>query len=106
MQFNSYVRGGIAKPKAAMAHRTVETTEGEPPVTALRQKKVIEYFSIAYSHLIDWLYYIQETEAEDVQTNLHDALTWMSAGMVLQIIEKTDLAKVAFEQEQACYNNL
>jgi hypothetical protein len=30
----------------------------------------------------------------------------MSAGMVLQIIEKTDLAKVAFEQEQACYNNL
>lgn len=68
--------------------------------------RVLEYFSVNYSHTIDWLYYIQETEAENVQTNIWDALTWMAAGMVLQIIERTDLAKAAFEQEQACYKNL
>lgn len=106
MQFNPYVRGGVAKPKIAMAHREAYTNEGDPPTEAFRQKKVIEYFSINYSHTIDYLYYIQETEAENVQTNLRDALTWVAAGMVLQITERVDLAKVAFEQEQMCYKNL
>lgn len=104
MQYNPYVRGGIAKPKAASTHREIEVDiEGTP---TLVQKRVLEYFSVNYSHTIDWLYYIQETEAENVQTNLRDALTWMSAGMVLQIIERGDLAKLAFEQEAACYINL
>lgn len=106
MQFNRYARGGIGKPKAAMAHRPVSVTAGEPPVTTTTQKRVIEYFSVKTSHAIDWLYYIQETEAENIQTNLRHALTWMAAGMILQITERVDLAKVAFEQEQACYKNL
>ncbi len=95
-QFNSFARGGIAKPKAAMAHRTVGGS----------QVRVLEYFSVLSSHAIEYLFYVQETEAENIQSNLRDALTWVSAGMVLQITERVDLAKVAFEQEQACYINL
>ena len=68
--------------------------------------RFIEYYSVNTSHNIDWLYYVPETEAEDVQANLHHALSWGAAGMILQIIERVDLAKVAFEQEQACYKNL
>ncbi len=82
------------------------TTTTTTTTNTSTQARVIEYFSVNYSHTIDWLLYIQETEAENVQVNLRDALTWMSAGMVLQIIERGDLAKLAFEQEAACYINL
>ena len=98
VQKNKWVRGGIAKPKAAFATRTL--TVGE--TTA--QKRVIEYYSVISSHAIEWLYYIQETSAQDLQINLIAPLTWMAAGMILQITERTDLAKFAFEQEQASYN--
>lgn len=104
MQKNQYVRGGIAKPKAAIMHRAITT--GTPPDEITTQKRVLEYYSVNSSHAIDWLYYIQETAPEDIQINLRDALTWMAAGMVLQITERVDLAKIAFEQEQMCYNKL
>jgi hypothetical protein len=104
IQQNKHVRGGIAKPKAAYAHRTIEVTaEGE---TTLVQKRVLEYYSVINSHVISWLYYIQETSAQNLQLNLRDSLTWMAAGMILQITERVDLAKAAFEQEQASYNRL
>jgi len=96
LQRNKYVRGGTAKPVAVFSFRTI-TDE---------HRRVLEYYSVDSSHSIDWLYYIQETDAEDVQSNLVDALTWIAAGMVLQITERVDLAKVAFEQEQLSYQNL
>lgn len=96
IQRNKYIRGGIAKPKAVFSFRTIES----------EHKRVLEYYSVDESHSIDWLYYIQETNAEDLQSNLVDALTWVAAGMVLQITERVDLAKVAFEQEQLSYQNL
>lgn len=95
-QRNKYTRGKTQKPQVALSHRT---SSGD-------SKRVLEYYSVDESHSIDWFYYIQETKAEDVQQNLVDALTWVVAGMVLQITERVDLAKVAFEQEQACYHNL
>ena len=95
-QTNKYTRGGINKPVAAFSHRTISAT----------QKRVLEYFSIVSSHAIDWLYYIQETAAEDLQDNLVDALTWNIAGTVLEITERPDLAKLAFEQELLSYKNL
>lgn len=95
-QANIYTRGGTAKPVVVMSHRTIAT------VTA----RVIEYYSINTSHTIDYLYYIQETAPEDLQINLIDALTWMCAGMVLQITERSDLAKLAFEQVQLSFQNL
>ena len=96
LQVNKYTRGGTVKPVAVLAHREVGGS----------QVRVIEYYSVSSSHAIDYLYYIQETVAENVQSNLIDALTWVIAGMVLQITERVDLAKVAFEQEQLCYQNL
>lgn len=96
IQKNRFVRGGIAKPKAAFSTRTIG---GEI-------KRVLEYYSVVSSHVIEWLYYVQETSAQDIQSNLVDALTWVAAGMILQITERTDLAKAAFEQEQASYNRL
>jgi hypothetical protein len=96
LQKNKYTRGGATKPVVVFSFRTI-TDE---------QKRVLEYYSVDDSHNIDWLYYIQETEAEDLQSNLVDALTWMAAGMILQITERPDLAKIAFEQEQMCYQNL
>lgn len=96
VQRNKYTRGRTQKPVAVFMTKTIG---GE-------QKRVIEYYSVDGSHAIEYLYYIQETKAEDVQSNLVDALTWVVAGMVLQIIEREDLAKLAFAQEQLCYENL
>ena len=81
-----------------------ETELVTPAVYADRQ--VVEYYSVDTAHTIDWLYYIPERSAQDIQSNLVDALTWIAAGMVLQITERTDLARAAFEQETASYNRL
>lgn len=96
LQRNKYTRGGTAKPVAVISKRTVGGL----------QKRVIEYYSINETHNIEWLYYIQETPASELQINLRDALSWVAAGMILQITERLDLAKGAFEQEQLCYLNL
>jgi hypothetical protein len=96
VQKNKYTRGGLCKPVAVFSFRTIED----------EHKRVLEYYSVDSSHTIEWLYYIQETSAQDIQLNLIDALTWVAAGMVLQITERVDLAKVAFEQEQLSYQNL
>jgi hypothetical protein len=96
VQRNKYTRGGLCKPVAVFSFRTIED----------EHKRVLEYYSVDSAHTIEWLYYIQETSAQDMQLNLIDALTWVAAGMVLQITERVDLAKVAFEQEQLSYQNL
>lgn len=95
-QFNPYSKGGTAKPVAAFSFRTISTVH----------TRVIEYYSINTSHNIDYLYYIQETVAENVQSNLIDALTWAVAGMVLQVTERVDLANEAFKRELESYNKL
>jgi len=89
VQRNKYIRGGVAKPVAVFSYRTI-TSE---------QKRVIEYYSVDSSHAIEWFYYIQETNAEDVQSNLVPSLSWTAAGIIFQITERSDLAKLAFEQE-------
>jgi hypothetical protein len=96
VQRNKYTRGGTAKPVAVFSYRTIT---GE-------QKRVIEYYSVDTSHAIDWFYYIQETSAEDVQSNLVPSLSWTAAGIILQITERPDLAKLAFEQEILNFPNI
>ena len=99
VQRNKYTRGGVAKPVAVFSYRTIgdETPE---------QKRVIEYYSIDSSHNIDWFYYIQETAAEDIQSNLVPSLSWTAAGIILQITERPELAKIAFEQEILNFPNI
>jgi hypothetical protein len=96
VQKNKYIRGGTAKPVAVFATNQI----GGFSI------RTIEYYSVSTNHTIEKLLIIQETKAEDVQSNLVDALTWVAAGMVLQITERVDLAKVAFEQEQLSYQKL
>jgi len=96
IQRNKYVRGKTAKPVAVYNLRTI----GGFLI------RVIEYYSVDTNHTIERFFYMPETAAENVQSNLVDALTWFSAGMILQITERVDLAKVAFEQEQLSYQNL
>lgn len=96
VQRNKYTRGGIAKPVAVFSYRTIT---GE-------QKRVIEYYSVDTSHAIDWFYYIQETAAENVQSNLVPSLSWTAAGIILQITERPELAKLAFEQEILNFPNI
>jgi hypothetical protein len=182
MQFNSHVRGGIAKPKAIFNHKNIlntiggiqtvtlssshgggsgyaaganvltvvqaggalgtinvtagvggnitsvnsvnvagtgysvanelETTGGTgincvvnitAIVPAYTMTRILEYFSVLYSHTIDYLFYAQETLAENVQISLWDSLTWVAAAMVLQITERVDLANVAFQRELESY---
>ena len=96
LQHNKYTRGGLAKPVAVLSYKQVagETT------------RVVEYYSVNASHVVEYLYYIPEALAEDLQSNLTDALTWTCAGIILQVTERGDLAKYAFEQANACYQNL
>ena len=96
LQTSKYTRGGTAKPAAFFGFRTISTV----------QKRVIEYYSVNDSHTIDWLYYIQETAAEDLQSSLTPALTYICAGMVLQASERLDLAKACYEQGINSFQNL
>jgi hypothetical protein len=96
LQQNKYTRGGTAKPVAVLGHKK----------TGGSARRVIEYYSVNTSHVIEYFFYIPQTDAEDLQSNLTDALTWTCAGMILQVTERGDLAKYAFEQAGACYQNL
>jgi len=96
LQRNKYVRGGVSKPVAAYNWRVIST------VTT----RVIEYYSIDTNHTIEKFLYVPETLAEEVQSNLVDALTWFCAGMILQIIGMGDAAKMADEQGVLTYNNM
>ena len=96
LQSSKYTRGGIAKPAAFMGFRTISSA----------QERVIEYYSVSSSHEIDWLYYAQETKAQDMPSRLTTSLTWICAGMVLQASERVDLAKIAYENGINAFINL
>ena len=95
LQTNKFTRGGLAKPVIVFSRRTID---GEA-------QRVLEYFSVDSAHDIDWFYYIQDTYAENLQSNLMDSLTWMCASIVLQITERPDLAKLALDQVSISYQN-
>lgn len=86
------------------------------PVTVLNwktisgvNKRIIEYYSVNTSHVIEKLLYIPERTAESfltVNPNLLDALAWQCASKVLQIFEKDGLAKLAQERVTQSYNNI
>lgn len=91
------IRGGIAKPKAFYAWRTINYLN----------KRVIEYYSVKSSHAVDYLYYLHSMLAEDfvVFNPLHyDCLAWMCAAKILQITSQTVLADKAMEQLKLSYN--
>ena len=96
MQRNKYVRGGVSKPVAVYAWRKIGAV----------QKRVIEYYSVDTNHTIESFFYVPETVAEEVQSNLLDALTWFCASMILNIVGMENAAKIAEEQAVLTYNNM
>jgi hypothetical protein len=95
-QHNQWLCGGPSKPVSAFTSRNIS---GEI-------KRVLEYFTVTDSHTVDHFLYIPETLAEDVQSNLTDALEWLCAAKILQITERVDLAQKALEHVQICFNNM
>lgn len=72
-------------------------------------RRTIEYYSISDSHVVDKLFYIPETLAEDfvvANPNLLDSLAWQCAGKIMQITGMVNEAKLAQERVQQSYNNL
>ena len=94
MQKNIYVRGGISKPVAALNFSG--------------SSKTLELYSVPVNDdlSLDYLRYIPERLAEDVQGNLFDALTWLVANKVLQVIGQLDLSKLAYEKTILCFKDM
>jgi hypothetical protein len=92
LQKNKFVRGGLSKPVAVFNWKNTN--------------KVLEYYSVESSHLINHLRYIPETLPENVQGNLFDALTWLIAHKVLQIVGTVELSKLAYERTIMCFKDM
>ena len=92
LQKNKYVRGGISKPVAVF--------------NWLGTTKVLEYYSVQTAHTIAHLRYIPVTLPENVQSNLFDALTWLIAHKVLQIVGTLELSKLAYERTVMCFKDM
>lgn len=104
MQDNPHIRGGIGKPVCRLNQLAI--TEEIEGADVLVSKKVIEYFSVNYTHEIAKFLYIAETAAEDLDDNLYPALTWICAGKILQNLKEFELSTKAFEQAKLCFTNL
>lgn len=103
LQSSDFLRGGIAKPVAALNWRS--TTEGE----ATTMSKVIEYYSVLEDHSIEQLTYVCEMLAEDfVEANpsLYPSLAWMCAGKIMLILGLQANYQEAMGQVKLSYINL
>ena len=81
-------------------------------ITALETaglRRTLEYYSISTSHVVDKLFYIPETTAENfvtVNPNLLDSLAWQCAGKIMQITGMVNESKMAQERVTQSYLNL
>ena len=82
-----------------------------PNVPAVEGKRTLEYYSIPSGvHTLSKFLYIGLVGAEFIQDNLSDALTWLCASKVLQIMgditNQGGYAEKAMEQVKLSYENL
>lgn len=97
LQSSKYTRGGLVKPVCVKTKKLVDAV----------MKDVIEYYSIpSGDHTLTHFSYIPEVVAENVQDNLVEALTWICAWQVMEIVGRHEQASKAFEQIKFSYNNL
>lgn len=75
-------------------------------------KRIVEYYSVADAaiHNIEKFLFIEQVGAEFVQSNLTDAITWLCAGKILQIMgnlnNQANGAEKAMAEIELCYKNL
>lgn len=96
---STVLRGGITKPVAVLTWKSIDGT----------MTRILEYYSVNTSHVVEKLLYIPEQYAEDfiaVNMNLMDSLAWMTASKILQITLQFDAAKIAQERVIQSYTNL
>lgn len=93
-QKSIYVRGGISKPVAVIVN------DGS--------QKGLELYSVGVDDALtlEHLRYIPMTLAENVQSDLFDALTWLIANKVLQVVSLLDLSKLAYEKTVLCFKDM
>lgn len=95
----SLLRGSVNFPVAVMNWKLISQDN----------KRILEYYSVDSSHVIEKLLYIPETVAQDfveVNPNLLDSLAWQCAGKIMQITGMVNEAKMAQERVAQSYNNL
>jgi len=94
LQKNIWTRGGKVKPVVAI---------NQTPT-----KVILEYYSLdtGDTHSITYLRYIPFAEAELVQDNLQDALTWLCAGRIRQAVKDEAGANIAFQNVEMSYANI
>lgn len=102
----------------AFDHPTILTTSGDlsgeitflqANIPAKEGKRTLEYYSDpTKNHVLEKFLYIPLVGAEHVQSNLHDAITWMCASKVLQVWGDSGgaYAEKAMAQIQLCFKNL
>lgn len=101
-------------------HPTILTIEGDltgaitytqTNVPEKEVKRTLEYYSDpTKNHTLEKFSYIQLVGAEHIQSNLHDALTWLCASKVLQIWGESggggSYSEKALQQVELCFKNL
>ena len=92
LQKNKFVRGGISKPVGVL--------------TFTGASKILEYYSVQSSHVVEYLRYIPETLPENLQDNIMDAYTWLVANKVLQIVGSVDLSALAYEKAVLSFKDM
>lgn len=95
-QAYSFLRGGLSTPVAVLNWKSI----------AAVNKRILEYYSVDTSHVIEKLFYIPEQTAEifiAANPNMMPSLAWQCASKVMQIFEKTDLSKMAQERVAQSY---
>ena len=105
----SFTSPWVANLSIDLAGTVVHTQENVP---AVEGKRILEYYSIkdGEAHSITKFMYIGLVGAEHIQSDLTDALTWLCASKVLQIMgditNQGGYAEKALEQVKLSYENL
>jgi hypothetical protein len=82
-----------------------------PNTPAKEAKKVLEYYSDpTMVHTLEKFMYIANVGAEHIQSDLHDALTWLCASKILQVWGQfsgnASYAEKAMQQVELSFQNL
>jgi len=71
-QTNQYTRGGVSKPVGVLKR-------------AGEEQRLYYYSVSGNDHEVEYLYYVAEVVAEDLQADLVDSLAWLTAAKTLEI---------------------
>ena len=87
-QYNKHIRGGVARPVGVLS----KTAEG----------MIVEYYSTnAKEHQVADFQYVKRVCAEQIPSQLTDAMCWICAGRTLAVMGRADMANTAYGNAQS-----